>query len=80
MAPIPQTVEVGPHSGMSGIVFSYLPLMFTVLVFFVWIGALVDVIKSRFAGNKKIIWIIVVIFLPVIGAILYLSIGKKQKI
>jgi len=44
-----------------------------------WIIALVDILKSEFKGNDKIIWLIVVIVLPVVGAILYFLIGKKQK-
>jgi len=42
--------------------------------------ALVDILKSKFEGNTKIIWVIVVIFFPVIGTFLYFLIGKNQKI
>jgi heme/copper-type cytochrome/quinol oxidase subunit 2 len=42
--------------------------------------ALIDILKSKFEGNNKIIWILVVIFLNLIGAILYFAIGKNQKI
>ncbi|OGD28167.1 MAG: hypothetical protein A2Y56_10195 [Candidatus Aminicenantes bacterium RBG_13_63_10] len=45
-----------------------------------WVIALVDILKGEFKGHDKIIWLIVVIFLPVIGAICYFLIGKKQKI
>ncbi len=41
--------------------------------------ALVDILKSNFRGNNKIVWIIVVILLPFLGSILYFIIGKKQK-
>ena len=40
-----------------------------------------DILKSDFRDtNGKIIWALVVIFLPVIGSILYFLIGKSQKI
>jgi hypothetical protein len=42
--------------------------------------SLVDILKNNFEGYNKIVWVLVVIFLPVIGPILYLIIGKKQKI
>jgi hypothetical protein len=42
---------------------------------------LIDILKSNFRDtNGKIIWALVVIFLPVIGSILYFLIGKSQKI
>lgn len=46
-----------------------------------WIIALIDILKSDFKDtNGKIIWVLLVIFLPIIGSILYFAIGKSQKI
>jgi len=45
-----------------------------------WIIAIIDILKSRFEGNDKLIWLLVVTFLSVPGIILYRVIGKKQKI
>lgn len=42
--------------------------------------ALIDILKSEFKGNDKIIWVLVVLFLNLIGTLLYFSIGRKQKI
>lgn len=42
--------------------------------------ALIDIIKSDFKGNDKIIWIVVILVLWFFGAILYYFIGRKQKI
>ena len=44
-----------------------------------WIVALIDILKSEFEGNNKIIWILVTVFIPLIGSILYFTIGSKQK-
>jgi len=41
--------------------------------------ALIDIQKSEFQGNTKLIWLLVVIFLSFFGAILYFLIGKEQK-
>ena len=41
--------------------------------------ALIDILKSKFNGNDKIVWILVVLFLNLLGAILYFAIGRKQK-
>ena len=42
--------------------------------------ALIDILRSEFKGNDKIIWILLVLFINVIGTLLYFMIGAKQKI
>jgi hypothetical protein len=42
--------------------------------------ALISILRSKFEENNKLIWIIVVVFLNLIGAILYYFIGRKQRI
>ncbi len=43
--------------------------------------ALVDVLRNDFRGsNDKLIWVIIILFLNVIGALLYLVIGRNQRI
>jgi hypothetical protein len=42
---------------------------------------LIDILRSDFKKeSNKIVWIIMVIFLPVLGFLLYLVIGRKQKV
>lgn len=46
-----------------------------------WIFALVDIVQSRFRQDTtRIVWILIVIFLPVIGTILYYLIGREQRL
>ena len=40
--------------------------------------AIVDALKSSMDTGKQILWIILIIFLPVVGMVLYFLIGKKQ--
>jgi len=42
--------------------------------------ALIDIQKSEFQGNNKLIWLLVVLFMSIFGAILYFLIGREQKI
>lgn len=42
--------------------------------------ALIDIIRSEFEGNNKLIWVLIVIFLSILGALLYFAIGRRQKI
>ncbi len=57
-----------------------------IILTFVFLGiiptiiALIDILKSKFNGNDKIVWVLVVLFFNLIGAILYFVIGRKQKI
>ena len=39
--------------------------------------AIVDVVKSTDDGEKKALWILLILVLPVIGMILYFIMGKK---
>ena len=43
-----------------------------------WIWALVDAVKNpALDGNTRLIWVLVIIFVPTLGAILYLVVGRK---
>ena len=55
-------------------------LIFLLLIFLPFIIAFIDILKSDFSGNNKIVWLLAVIFVPFIGAVAYLIIGRKQKI
>jgi hypothetical protein len=41
---------------------------------------LINILKSKFNQNDKLVWILVVLFFNLIGAIIYFTIGRKQKI
>jgi hypothetical protein len=45
-----------------------------------WIWCLIDIMKSRFAPGNKVSWIVAVLIVPLVGSILYIIIGRKQKI
>jgi len=55
-------------------------LLVIICLSYVWIMALVDILKNEFTGSNKIIWLLVVAFLGPVGLILYFTIGKKQQI
>ncbi|MGE4568772.1 MAG: PLDc N-terminal domain-containing protein [Bacteroidales bacterium] len=44
------------------------------------IAAIIDIVRSNFEGNNKLIWVIVVIAFNFLGALLYFLIGRNQKI
>lgn len=50
------------------------------ILFVLPIIALVDVIRSDFRGpNDKLMWVIIILFLNLIGALLYFFIGRNQR-
>ncbi|AUC80447.1 hypothetical protein CW736_02155 [Nonlabens sp. MB-3u-79] len=55
-------------------------LISMLLAFIPTLIALIDILKSRFNQNDKLVWIVVVLFFNLIGAIMYFTIGRKQKI
>lgn len=55
-------------------------LVATLLTFVITVVALIDVLRSKFHGNDKLVWVLVLLFLNVVGATLYVAIGRKQKV
>jgi DMSO reductase anchor subunit len=58
-------------------------LIFWVLIIYLMpaVIALISILRDDFKDSTtKLIWVLVVIFLGLIGAILYFSIGRKQSI
>ena len=54
-------------------------IIFLLVMVIPWLIALIDILRSDFRNNNKLIWLIAVIFVPFIGAIAYFLIGRKQK-
>ncbi len=42
--------------------------------------ALIDVLRNEFTGSNKLIWVLLILLLPVLGPLLYVLIGIKQKV
>jgi hypothetical protein len=51
-----------------------------VVLLLLWIYALADAIKvpddSMYRSGNKLVWVIVILLAPIVGAILYLTIGR----
>ena len=55
-------------------------MVFIIFCFILYIYILIDILKHEFTGYNKIIWIIVLVCFPILGAILYLVFGRGQRI
>lgn len=60
-------------------IFELIVILF-LIGFIPFIFAFIDILKNEFTGNNKLIWIIVVLFAPLLGSIIYFYIGTKQKL
>lgn len=47
------------------------------IILIIDVVVVIDILKSNKDMEKKVLWIIAVIFLPLLGPILYYVIGKK---
>lgn len=61
--------------------FELFPILMMAFVLVLFLIAAIDILKNQFAsGIDKILWFQLVILVPFVGPIVYLSIGRKQKI
>ena len=56
----------------------YMGGILSVIILIFDIVAIVDVLKSSMDGTKKALWVLLIIFLPVIGVVLYFLLGKNK--
>ncbi|MEP2772667.1 MAG: PLD nuclease N-terminal domain-containing protein [Fulvivirga sp.] len=59
----------------------YLIIFIYLIPGILWLWALIDLVKSEFSDkNMKLVWALIIIFIPFIGSIIYLILGRKQKL
>jgi len=62
-----------------GIIFTLIILILAVFVFIFWLSMLINCMKRKFKeSSDKIAWILVIIFLGIIGALVYYFIVKTK--
>jgi len=61
------------------VLFGLVMLALAVLIFVFWISMLIDCLKRKFKEDtEKIVWVIVIVFTGVIGALIYYFIVKVK--
>ena len=54
--------------------------LFVILfIFLLPLLALISVLMNNFPGNEKVIWVLIIIFLPFLGSVLYFLIGRGKR-
>ncbi len=60
-----------------GILFTLMVIFF---IFLIPLLALISVLMNEFKGNDKIIWVLIILFLPFLGSLIYFLIGRDKRI
>ncbi len=63
--------------------FSFGLMIWQIILFvtlFFWLFCVIDVLRNSFNGNDKLVWILVLLFVPIMGPFLYFFIGRKKRI
>lgn len=63
-------------AGSGLIIFTIIFFLFLLLPFL----ALISIVTNKFPDNDKLIWVVIVLLLPVLGAILYFSMGRRKRL
>ncbi|MDF1576724.1 MAG: PLDc N-terminal domain-containing protein [Bacteroidales bacterium] len=56
-----------------------LTLFVVLFIFLIPLLALISALMNDFPGNEKIIWVLIILFLPFLGSVLYFLIGRNQR-
>jgi len=60
-----------------GLIFTVLGILATIF----WIWMLIDCIQNgRLQSTEKIVWVLVILFLHLLGALIYYFVGREQRI
>ena len=66
--------------GLAALFFVLIIIAISVFIFVFWISMIIDCVKRKFKDDSsKILWILILIFLGILGAIIYYFVVKKPE-
>src|SRR5258705_3080400 len=65
------------QAGIAALLTGGFALLIWAVVFVFWLWMLIDCIKNETDGTQRIIWALVIFFLPCIGSLIYLFARKR---
>lgn len=57
----------------------FLSLLIVIFVILFPLIALITVLVNNYPGNEKVVWVLVIIFLPFLGSLLYFLLGHPRR-
>ena len=52
--------------------------LLSIVTLVLYVIAIIDALKSSLETSKKVLWIIVILILPILGAVIYYFVGRKK--
>jgi hypothetical protein len=60
--------------------FAIIAFAVAIITTVIWIWALVDCLQNpRIRGTEKLVWVLVILFLHILGALIYFLVGRQQR-
>jgi hypothetical protein len=67
-------------SGFVGLMMFLIGAALSLAAFAFWLWMLIDAITNKgLRDGEKILWVLVIIFLPLIGSIIYFFVGRSKR-
>ncbi len=67
-------------SGMIGVTSAVFVSVIVLIGLLLPLLALISIVRNDFQGSDKLVWVLIVLFLPFLGSILYFLLGRSQRI
>lgn len=64
--------------GIVALLFTCMFALIGILAVVFWIWMLIDCARRNFEGSEKVVWILIIIFLGILGALVYFFVGRKK--
>jgi len=55
-------------------------LLVIIFIIFLPVLALISVVTNQFPGNEKLVWVLIIIFLPFLGSLIYFLVGRDRRL
>jgi hypothetical protein len=66
--------------GFLAIIFGLVAAVFSIILFVFWVSMIIDCVKRKFKDDmEKVVWLLVIIFLGILGALIYYFLVKREK-
>lgn len=74
-------MEFDPETFLEGwvIVPMIIGVLVTIAILAFWIWSIVDIVSGKFESDRQLLWLVIVLFLGILGTIIYIAIGRKER-
>jgi hypothetical protein len=67
-------------AGLFGLLFLLIIVAIAIVTFVFWIWMLIDALQNpALNGGEKVAWVLVILFLQILGALIYFFVGRSKR-